>query len=174
MSMTDLWVAAAINVDSPSPLELLEEEEEQDAEERERGRAATLLDAPRPRLTRRSSSSATALPAIFTHTGVKSRVPAGDEEDVLPLRRELSADSTTTTETMPAAAQTSTLSQLPLFIIFQYGLLALHSTTHDQVFLSYLSSCVRLLCSSPCVAEAVMTGRMTSVAWGSRPLDTRS
>ena len=29
-------------------------------------------------------------------------------------------------------------SQLPIQIIIQYGLLALHSTTHDQVFLSYL------------------------------------
>ncbi|CAE6469893.1 unnamed protein product [Rhizoctonia solani] len=32
------------------------------------------------------------------------------------------------------------LSQLPLVIIFQYGLLALHNTTHDQIFLSYLVS----------------------------------
>jgi hypothetical protein len=31
-------------------------------------------------------------------------------------------------------------SQLPVLIIIQYGLLALHSTTHDQVFLSYLVS----------------------------------
>ncbi|KAG8732478.1 hypothetical protein FRC11_013343 [Ceratobasidium sp. 423] len=30
--------------------------------------------------------------------------------------------------------------QLPLVIIFQYGLLALHGTTHDQIFLSYLVS----------------------------------
>ncbi|CAE6420800.1 unnamed protein product [Rhizoctonia solani] len=34
----------------------------------------------------------------------------------------------------------SFLSQLPLIIIFQYGLLALHSTVHDQVFMSYLVS----------------------------------
>ena len=31
-------------------------------------------------------------------------------------------------------------SQLPLSIILQYGLLALHTTTHDMVFLSYLVS----------------------------------
>ncbi len=36
--------------------------------------------------------------------------------------------------------QPSMLSQLPLAIIMQYGMLALHSTTHDQVFLSYLVS----------------------------------
>ncbi|KAG8746896.1 hypothetical protein FRC10_003067 [Ceratobasidium sp. 414] len=34
----------------------------------------------------------------------------------------------------------SVFSQLPLTMIFQYGLLALHSTTHDQVFMSYLVS----------------------------------
>jgi len=34
----------------------------------------------------------------------------------------------------------SGLSQLPMMIIFQYGLLALHNTTHDQIFLSYLVS----------------------------------
>lgn len=34
----------------------------------------------------------------------------------------------------------SGLSQLPMIIIFQYGLLALHNTTHDQLFLSYLVS----------------------------------
>ncbi|KAG9081781.1 hypothetical protein FS749_007387 [Ceratobasidium sp. UAMH 11750] len=39
-------------------------------------------------------------------------------------------------EERPAGA----LSQLPVVIIFQYGLLALHNTTHDQIFLSYLVS----------------------------------
>ncbi|KAG8726574.1 hypothetical protein FRC12_023269 [Ceratobasidium sp. 428] len=39
-------------------------------------------------------------------------------------------------EERPASA----LSQLPVVIIFQYGLLALHNTTHDQIFLSYLVS----------------------------------
>lgn len=34
----------------------------------------------------------------------------------------------------------SPMSQLPVLIIFQYGLLALHGTTHDQIFLSYLVS----------------------------------
>lgn len=34
----------------------------------------------------------------------------------------------------------SLISQLPMMVIIQYGLLALHSTTHDQIFLSYLVS----------------------------------
>ncbi|KIY47375.1 hypothetical protein FISHEDRAFT_45431 [Fistulina hepatica ATCC 64428] len=32
----------------------------------------------------------------------------------------------------------SLASQLPIYVILQYGLLALHTTTHDQVFMSYL------------------------------------
>ncbi|EEB96743.1 hypothetical protein MPER_04072, partial [Moniliophthora perniciosa FA553] len=32
----------------------------------------------------------------------------------------------------------SLASQIPILVIIQYGLLALHSTTHDQVFMSYL------------------------------------
>ena len=39
-----------------------------------------------------------------------------------------------------AVAEPSLMSQLPLLIIFQYGILALHSTTHDQVFYLYLVS----------------------------------
>ncbi|ESK86110.1 mfs multidrug transporter [Moniliophthora roreri MCA 2997] len=34
----------------------------------------------------------------------------------------------------------SLMSEIPLLVIVQYGLLALHSTTHDQVFMSYLVS----------------------------------
>lgn len=36
--------------------------------------------------------------------------------------------------------QSSLYSQLPLAVILQYALLALHTTTHDQVFMSYLVS----------------------------------
>ncbi|KAH9036200.1 major facilitator superfamily domain-containing protein, partial [Lactarius pseudohatsudake] len=36
--------------------------------------------------------------------------------------------------------QPSSMSQLPLAIILQYGLLALHTTTHDMVFLTYVVS----------------------------------
>ncbi|THU88597.1 hypothetical protein K435DRAFT_307650 [Dendrothele bispora CBS 962.96] len=34
----------------------------------------------------------------------------------------------------------SMISQIPVMVIMQYGLLALHATTHDQVFMSYLVS----------------------------------
>ncbi|KAH9911006.1 uncharacterized protein B0H18DRAFT_835853, partial [Fomitopsis serialis] len=48
-------------------------------------------------------------------------------------------------QTLPAEAEAevlerepSLMSLLPVAIIIQYGLLALHSTTHDQVFYLYL------------------------------------
>ncbi|EIW78548.1 hypothetical protein CONPUDRAFT_138776 [Coniophora puteana RWD-64-598 SS2] len=64
-------------------------------------------------------------------------------------RRTASGVSMVRTSTMDAimeggreqeAQPPSLMSQLPMLVIVQYGLLALHSTTHDQVFLSYLVS----------------------------------
>jgi len=43
-------------------------------------------------------------------------------------------------EAMQAEKQPSLASQLPVLIIVQYGVMALHTTTHDQVFMSYLVS----------------------------------
>ena len=34
----------------------------------------------------------------------------------------------------------SLMSQLPIIVIIQYGVMALHTTTHDQIFMSYLVS----------------------------------
>jgi hypothetical protein len=36
--------------------------------------------------------------------------------------------------------QPSLMGQLPMAIIFQYGWLALHTTTHDMLFLTYVVS----------------------------------
>lgn len=112
-----------------------------------------LLDANH--MTRRLSSS---VPAIFSHTGVKSPPAVLDAQQLL-LRTELESpyvggdalppitegrqlsessyvgDLEALQEKPPSLA-----SQLPFMIIAQYGLLALHSTTHDQVFMSYLVS----------------------------------
>ncbi|KAL5527526.1 hypothetical protein ACEPAG_6327 [Sanghuangporus baumii] len=114
---------------------------------------------------RRVSSS---VPAIFSHTGVRS--PSVNEAPTLPSQLLLPRESGDTEAglgdglapivedqrrsvfsrreqqdtdeplDMVSEKQPSILSQLPVMIIFQYGLLALHSTTHDQVFLSYLVS----------------------------------
>ncbi|KAG2143017.1 hypothetical protein DEU56DRAFT_792996 [Suillus clintonianus] len=84
-------------------------------------------------------------PSIFSHPGVRTpsivldaqaRVQESTgETSLLPIfeHRQSVVESEVPPEKPP-----SLTSQLPLVVIFQYGLLALHSTTHDQVFLSYL------------------------------------
>ncbi|TDL25171.1 major facilitator superfamily MFS-1 [Rickenella mellea] len=102
---------------------------------------------------RRFSST---VPSIFSHTGV--RTPPAVVEAAQPLQPRETPDAQaeglspiiegrTQAQVTPAGAvdsvpekPPSTWSQLPILIIIQYGLLALHSTTHDQVFLSYLTS----------------------------------
>jgi len=66
-----------------------------------------------------------------------------DSTDALaPIRESrLSESQISTASTEPVLEKPPSLtSQLPLLIIFQYGLLAVHSTSHDQLFLSYLVS----------------------------------
>lgn len=89
--------------------------------------------------------------SIFAHPGVKTPPAVIDAQQLL-TRSELTPDASNDllapihehhrasvvaddTEKPP-----SLTSQLPVLIIVQYGLLALHTTTHDQVFLSYLVS----------------------------------
>lgn len=77
--------------------------------------------------------------SIFSHPGV--RAPSSVLNAL--SRAEMIGD---TMAPIPEQSQpsennekpSSITSQLPIPIIVQYGLLALHSTTHDQVFLSYL------------------------------------
>ncbi|KAH0835856.1 hypothetical protein J3R83DRAFT_9725 [Lanmaoa asiatica] len=100
------------------------------------------------RLSRRSSATG---PSIFAHAGVRTppavldaQLREAEPSDALTpiLERRGSVNAISGTE--PGAADEvaekppSLASQLPILVIIQYGLLALHSTTHDQVFLSYL------------------------------------
>ncbi|KAG2059734.1 hypothetical protein BDR06DRAFT_905245 [Suillus hirtellus] len=84
-------------------------------------------------------------PSIFSHPGVRTpsivldaqaraQEPAGDN----PLLPILEHRQSVTESEIHQGKPPSLTSQLPLVVILQYGLLALHSTTHDQVFLSYL------------------------------------
>ena len=110
-------------------------------------------------------SSVTHLPAIFSHTGVRTppslaadlpstatSPPAGITTN--DLRGLGTTDLRTIAEDRPISTASesvagapsisekppSAFSELPFPIIIQFGLLALHSTTHDQVFYSYLVS----------------------------------
>jgi len=107
-----------------------------------------------PLLVRRRSS--TSVPSIFSHTGVEVPRAVLDARDILtrleegvvipdglePIieSRQPSNSSASSDTEVPLEKTPSLLSQLPLQVIFQYGVFALHTTTHDQVFMSYLVS----------------------------------
>ncbi|KAH7341068.1 hypothetical protein B0J17DRAFT_344352 [Rhizoctonia solani] len=90
-------------------------------------------------------------PPIFQNTGLRSPSPGFDAPDTSGVAagnvinvdilqpiiegKPVGYESQSSESTIP-----SQFSQLPLVIIFQYGLLALHSTVHDQVFMSYIVS----------------------------------
>ncbi|KAL1949111.1 hypothetical protein VTO73DRAFT_10917 [Trametes versicolor] len=100
-------------------------------------------------------ASGTGVPSIFQHVGVRTppavleaqqqlaQAEAEEEMDALAPIAE-----TQTRGASPAGPplegmgekEPSLMSQLPIAIILQYGWLALHSTTHDQVFYLYLVS----------------------------------
>jgi hypothetical protein len=94
---------------------------------------------------------------IFAHVGVRTPPAVVEAQQLLAMADEVETSGqdtlapitegprVTDTDTVTATAsaqEPSLMSQLPLLIIFQYGLLALHSTTHDQIFYLYLVSCV--------------------------------
>jgi hypothetical protein len=84
----------------------------------------------------RRPSAGSFVPNIFSHTGVRTppnivaasspghHTPLGGNTDALP----------TITESRSLLETPPTWSMLPMLIILQYGLLALHTTTHDQIF----------------------------------------
>ncbi|KAI0282767.1 hypothetical protein BGY98DRAFT_1088003 [Russula aff. rugulosa BPL654] len=86
---------------------------------------------------RRFSST---VPSIFAHPGVKTPPAVAEAQRLLnapdSTQQEGTADTTPTVE----GKQPSLMSQLPMAIIYQYGWLALHTTTHDMLFLTYVVS----------------------------------
>lgn len=79
------------------------------------------------------------VPAIFAHPGVKTPPAVAEAQRLLNAPDTQLEEGTDTTPTVEEK-QPSLMSQLPMAIIFQYGWLALHSTTHDMLFLTYLVS----------------------------------
>jgi hypothetical protein len=98
----------------------------------------------RPR--RSSANSTVPIPTIFSHSGVRSPPAIVDVQHL--LRSENDSPLPPIAENAPQLQDPalqkspSLMSQIPVMIVVQYGILALHSTTHDQVFMSYLVSCV--------------------------------
>lgn len=107
-------------------------------------------------------------PTIFSHPGVRTPSTVIDaqaraqettgDNSLLPIieNRQFVTEMEASSGKPPSLA-----SQLPLVVIFQYGMLALHSTTHDQVFLSYLVTYV-VLCGY-CIDDADLRSATTSL-----------
>lgn len=89
------------------------------------------------------STTSSQIPSIYANSGL--RAPPGILNEAHGFDEDVRENETSPQETL-VERQTlvqpspSPFKQLPWMIILQYGLLALHSTTHDQVFLSYLVS----------------------------------
>jgi hypothetical protein len=94
--------------------------------------------------SRRHSST---VPSIFSHPGVKTP-PAFLEAQRLASTfgetRTVSGEGAPVDVEALDGKQPSLSSQLPILVIMQYGMMALHTTTHDQIFMSYLVTYVLL------------------------------
>ena len=103
----------------------------------------TLSHSPRHQADR---SSTILYPAIFANSGVE-RSPAAENAMASEARRSLVLSETDTDlETgMEDLVPVSPWKQIPALLVAQYGLLALHTATHDQVFYSYLMTYVERL-----------------------------
>ena len=119
--------------------------------------SVTFPPTPTTPSLRRPSSS---VPAIFAHPGVKTPSAVLDAQQLLlssdmhssPVIGAQSAELLgTISESRPVSEADveslawtekppSLMSQLPIVVIIQYGVMALHTTTHDQIFMSYLVS----------------------------------
>jgi hypothetical protein len=91
------------------------------------------------------------VPSIFAHPGVKTptavldaqllldssieQAPTDPLQTIAESRQDSQVEIELLTEKPP-----SLMSQLPIIVIIQYGVMALHTTTHDQIFMSYLVS----------------------------------
>ena len=92
----------------------------------------------------------TNVPSIFAHPGVRTPTAVLDAQLLLESDVEQPPDSLHTIVESRQASQDdrvslaekppSLMSQLPIIVIIQYGVMALHTTTHDQIFMSYLVS----------------------------------
>ena len=105
----------------------------------------------RPPVHRSDSSSTVIYPAIFANPGVEAPAEEvvlqpvllpGGIEAIQEERQSMASDEDLEMQMEPTVVQQSALKQIPALVVLQYGLLALHTTTHDQVFYSYLMSYV--------------------------------
>lgn len=89
--------------------------------------------------------SSNAIPTIFSHAGVRTPPAVLEAQQLLSQPEDIIVGPSLQPimESQPvlhSEKSPSLYSLLPVMIIVHYGLLALHSTTHDQVFYLYLVS----------------------------------
>lgn len=156
-NVSDLWVSAALNVDE----DVFEDDEEEEPYQLGPQESAVSLTSAEPSPSRRPLRSprrpsrdpgtyprrlsGSTIPAIFSNSGMRTPPAILEahqmlaEPEVLPARAPLEAIPET--DQPPSDPKDPSLySQLPVVIIVHYGLLALHNTTHDQIFYLYLVS----------------------------------
>ena len=162
-NVSDLWVSAAMNADE----NVFEDDDDDDDDEgpyqlgfQESAVSLTSAEPSPSRRPRRSShrssmgiysrrQSGSTLPTIFANSGMRTP-PAvifeghqllTEPNTPLPTRAQLEAIPETDHPSPEVEAKAPSLyAQLPIIFIVHYGLLALHTTTHDQVFYLYLVS----------------------------------
>jgi hypothetical protein len=133
-----------------------------------RGRFSLSRASPQPAVMRHPSVAfsvgaasvnrrpTTPVPTIFSHPGVETPRAVLDAQELLhgldegpgladtlqPIMESRQPSDSSMSSDVEALApkKTSLVSQLPILVIIQYGMFALHTTTHDQVFMSYLVS----------------------------------
>jgi hypothetical protein len=81
-----------------------------------------------------------AVPSIFAHPGVKTPPAVAEAQRLLNAPESTQPQEDADTMPIVEELQPSLMSQLPMAIIFHYGWLALHTTTHDMLFLTYVVS----------------------------------
>ena len=81
-----------------------------------------------------------AIPGIFAHPGVRTPPAVAEAQRLLNAPETTQLQEVTDATPIVEGKQPSLMSQLPMAIIFQYGWLALHTTTHDMLFLTYVVS----------------------------------
>jgi hypothetical protein len=81
-----------------------------------------------------------AVPGIFAHPGVRTPPAVAEAQRLLNAPDSTQLQEATDTLPIVEEKQPGLMSQLPMAIIFQYGWLALHTTTHDMLFLTYVVS----------------------------------
>ncbi|RXW15886.1 hypothetical protein EST38_g9972 [Candolleomyces aberdarensis] len=112
-NIADLWVASAINADNEDVFESDEEDGLEGGNDLLEGEGLAVLEA--------------------------QRLLSGEGDEHLGTIAESGQTSQVDAESLREPPP-SLASQIPTLIIVQYGVMALHTTTHDQIFMSYLVS----------------------------------